>query len=367
MWDFDLPSPWHALHPAFSSLPIKLVAELIILIPQPLPSFQSNIFGFSNDHVVYMGCRVYTVVRLIHDYGSPFRVLLTTGAQKNRRINLAQTLKLLLNRNVMLCVTVILPFMTLAGAYSVHIFERGYFISAMSDANVPPIFAATLPPNVLPDLAKAYAPSPFGFIGNSCWYCIETISTLGYGDLVPISKSGRFMSSVLVLFGVLVTSFFVGALSVALEPTPQESDILEFVREHDALSKLKKAAAELIVTVVRRHLRLNKTRKVMVSFPLAVHYVLRDVRQRKGLKQKPTLLHAPSIKSINRQIRSVSTVTRESSVDMNVPAAATSEFVRLDDAGQPVPGGHESLIDAPIRILLRKFTAARLYGRFVFV
>jgi hypothetical protein len=36
------------------------------------------------------------------------------------------------------------------------------------------------------------------------WWSIETITSLGYGDIVPVTGSGRFFSSILALWGIIL-------------------------------------------------------------------------------------------------------------------------------------------------------------------
>lgn len=54
---------------------------------------------------------------------------------------------------------------------------------------------------------------------DSLWWAIGTVTTIGYGDLYPVTTGGRIVASVLIVFGVgmfgtlsgLITSWFLGA------------------------------------------------------------------------------------------------------------------------------------------------------------
>jgi voltage-gated potassium channel len=54
--------------------------------------------------------------------------------------------------------------------------------------------------------------------GDALWWAFGTITTIGYGDLYPVTTSGRIVASILIVFGVglfgtlsgLITSWFVG-------------------------------------------------------------------------------------------------------------------------------------------------------------
>ncbi|RLN84713.1 hypothetical protein BBJ28_00002589 [Nothophytophthora sp. Chile5] len=47
-------------------------------------------------------------------------------------------------------------------------------------------------------------PEVFSSIGTCSWWAIETITSLGYGDIVPITTAGRVFSSLLALWGIIL-------------------------------------------------------------------------------------------------------------------------------------------------------------------
>jgi hypothetical protein len=46
--------------------------------------------------------------------------------------------------------------------------------------------------------------SPFGDIPSSIWFIIATITTCGYGDMVPLTFWGRFIAFISMNIGILV-------------------------------------------------------------------------------------------------------------------------------------------------------------------
>ena len=46
---------------------------------------------------------------------------------------------------------------------------------------------------------------------DALWWAMCTVSTVGYGDIVPLSGGGRVIASLLIIFGVM---FFMGFTAV---------------------------------------------------------------------------------------------------------------------------------------------------------
>jgi voltage-gated potassium channel len=66
------------------------------------------------------------------------------------------------------------------------------------------------------------------------WYALVTITTVGYGDVVPLSEAGRYFGSILIVFGVLFFSLVTANFSAFLVGSEQkmlEKDTLRTVRQ----------------------------------------------------------------------------------------------------------------------------------------
>ena len=59
-------------------------------------------------------------------------------------------------------------------------------------------------------------PQTFKTFGDACWWSIQTVSTVGYGDDVPETTGGRVIATLVMLFGMAfvpaVTSIIVAIL-----------------------------------------------------------------------------------------------------------------------------------------------------------
>jgi voltage-gated potassium channel len=58
-------------------------------------------------------------------------------------------------------------------------------------------------------------PDKFGSIPASMWWAVVTITTVGYGDVVPITVAGKLIASVAALMGFLLLALPVGIVATA--------------------------------------------------------------------------------------------------------------------------------------------------------
>jgi len=84
---------------------------------------------------------------------------------------------------------------------------------------------------------------------DGIWWAWVTVSTVGYGDLVPISASGRWMASVVMLLGLglfsLITGAFVAFFMEKKEQEVEDLILLEQQRIVDQLELLHRRLDEI--------------------------------------------------------------------------------------------------------------------------
>ncbi len=72
---------------------------------------------------------------------------------------------------------------------------------------------------------------------DGAWYAIVTITTVGYGDVVPATENGRIFGAILILFGVLFFSLVsanIAAFLIGSDQKKMEGDMLHYIKGLEA-------------------------------------------------------------------------------------------------------------------------------------
>lgn len=96
-------------------------------------------------------------------------------------------------------------------------------------------------------LTFAKEPSPYQSIPGTFWWCIITMTTVGYGDTVPVTWQGRLLASVASLCGILVFAVPITVISKAFDSE------IHHMRQLDKLgiSKLRQLKAAMMAAYRR--------------------------------------------------------------------------------------------------------------------
>jgi voltage-gated potassium channel Kch len=73
---------------------------------------------------------------------------------------------------------------------------------------------------------------------DAIWWSIVTIATVGYGDEVPVTNTGRIIGSIVIITGVALFSILIGFLSNRFVSTKEEKEYFEM--SHNILEKINK-------------------------------------------------------------------------------------------------------------------------------
>lgn len=68
-------------------------------------------------------------------------------------------------------------------------------------------------------------PNVFKSIFHSMWFSVITLSTVGYGDMYPVTAGGKFFTSIMVLLGVGIIAVPTALISAALTRVKEEEHL----------------------------------------------------------------------------------------------------------------------------------------------
>jgi len=79
-------------------------------------------------------------------------------------------------------------------------------------------------------------PTIFSSIPAAMWWAIETLTTVGYGDMVPTTVAGRFLGGVVSVIGIGTLALFSGLITIGF------LDQLKLHREQRSAAKVAQPA-----------------------------------------------------------------------------------------------------------------------------
>jgi voltage-gated potassium channel len=84
-------------------------------------------------------------------------------------------------------------------------------------------------------LERQMQPELFGSVPQALWWAIVTLTTTGYGDVVPVTMLGRVLSGFVMVGGVLVFALWAGILATGFT---EETRRREFLRTWDLVAQV---------------------------------------------------------------------------------------------------------------------------------
>ena len=67
----------------------------------------------------------------------------------------------------------------------------------------------------------AYQPDDFGAIPRAMWWSVSTLSTVGYGDAIPVTVPGRIFAGLTAVGGIILIAMPAGILAAAFSDVQQ--------------------------------------------------------------------------------------------------------------------------------------------------
>ena len=88
-------------------------------------------------------------------------------------------------------------------------------------------------------------PETFPSLTDALWWSMVTVSTVGYGDVVPQTVVGRAVATGLIIFGIGIFGYVAGFMATVLDD-PDEEEILAISRRTEAeVAELRNEIREL--------------------------------------------------------------------------------------------------------------------------
>ncbi len=84
-------------------------------------------------------------------------------------------------------------------------------------------------------LEEAKQPEQFGSIPAALWWTVVTLTTTGYGDVVPLTPAGRLLGGLVMLCGIAVLALLAGILATGFAAEVRRG---EFVRTWDLVARV---------------------------------------------------------------------------------------------------------------------------------
>lgn len=69
---------------------------------------------------------------------------------------------------------------------------------------------------------RSVQPEAFGSVFHSMWWSVATLTTVGYGDIYPITVGGKIFTFVILMIGLGIVAVPAGMIATALSQTLQE-------------------------------------------------------------------------------------------------------------------------------------------------
>lgn len=142
----------------------------------------------------------------------------------------------------------------------VMIQERGPLLSVAA-MFVMVVFIASV---VLHVLERDAQPAAFGSVPSTLWWAVVTMTTTGYGDVVPITPLGRIAGAVVMICGLAVFGLWIGILATGFAAETRRHN---FIRTWETVTKVpffSTLGAAAIADVANMLRRIEVPRRSMV-------------------------------------------------------------------------------------------------------
>jgi voltage-gated potassium channel len=93
--------------------------------------------------------------------------------------------------------------------------------------------------------AWVLSPKGFGSLGDTLWWAAQTVTTVGYGDVVPETAGGRLIGLVVMVVGVAAVSLITALVTSSFITFQQGRTGGELDRHHELVETLARIEQRL--------------------------------------------------------------------------------------------------------------------------
>lgn len=104
--------------------------------------------------------------------------------------------------------------------------------------------------------------SSFGSLQNAYWFSFVTFTTTGYGDLVPISSFGKFVSVLIGASGILLMTLLSGVITNLAAASREQRFVQDYLVRAKSASNCRDASAR-VIQAAYRYYRLKNNQLLM--------------------------------------------------------------------------------------------------------
>ncbi|CAM3469258.1 MULTISPECIES: ion transporter [Psychrobacter] len=103
-------------------------------------------------------------------------------------------------------------------------------------------------------------PEEFESIPKAMWWAVVTLTTVGYGDVIPITNAGKILGAIITILGVGLAALPAGILATGLanELNQRREELEQHFREQLVDSDFDLVQNQMMVEKIRRELGLDK-------------------------------------------------------------------------------------------------------------
>ncbi|MGN1400464.1 MAG: potassium channel family protein [Bacillus sp. (in: firmicutes)] len=109
----------------------------------------------------------------------------------------------------------------------------------------------TLATIILAAIPITFFEESIGSIAEGIWWGIVTTTTVGYGDIAPVTWAGRLIAVILMFFGIGCIGMITGSVASYLSKTVEKDEDKQFIKSKiDCLESLSEEEFEMLLSML---------------------------------------------------------------------------------------------------------------------